>query len=346
MKRTYVLDCGKNHSTLFDSESKQVKTISHEEVLELYKTLEPNSILICEYAHLGCERKTLSLSQPFTAEELLTLYENLKENNITLKLFPQQSTPRACSYSGLEKKDENDPVSIYNLIQDFPQISMMNPPKDFNPSDKVQDGWDLKKAINNTLNVARRFKYKSDEDSNTSDIKFYINKMIEELSDETKDAFCISEDCLYKQSTKNNEKGELRMDGISKVQIYSILACLQDEAGKLRKRKNGKFISWNFAKRHLICMTPFHRRGGVARSNLYHHGMKNYIIRKGNENGFDLTGKCRGGYADKKTKMVKEGTRFTKEQDEFVTKQRRIYCNAIREVFQFYKKYLTAGLSE
>ena len=81
-KKTYVLDCGVNQSTLYDSQNDVVTTISHEDVLELHQKLEPNSTLVCEYAHLGCPRGKRSLSQPFTAEELLTLYDDLKHNNI------------------------------------------------------------------------------------------------------------------------------------------------------------------------------------------------------------------------------------------------------------------------
>src|SRR6056300_681075 len=128
MKKTYVLDCGVNQSTLFDVEKDIVIKIKHEDVLQLYKEIEDGSEIIVEYAHMGCPRQDRSLSQPFTADQLLTFYENLREKNITLKLFPQQSTPRACAYSGLPKLDENDPRSIYKLVSDFPQISMMNPP--------------------------------------------------------------------------------------------------------------------------------------------------------------------------------------------------------------------------
>ncbi len=166
-KTTYVLDCGVNQSTLFNSKTKEVIRITHDEVLELHKRLEPNSTLICEYAHLGCDRKPLSLSQPFTSDELKQIYNDLEKNSIKLKLFPQQSTPRACAYSGLPKLDDNDPVSIYNLVQDFPEISMMNPPKDFKPSKKREWSWRMKDQVNYTLNLARRYKYLDEDDKNT-----------------------------------------------------------------------------------------------------------------------------------------------------------------------------------
>jgi hypothetical protein len=349
MGKTYVLDCGINQSTIYDAEKNIVSTISHDDVLKIHNVLEPNSTVICEYAHLGCPRGERSLSQPFEADELLTFYENLKEKNITLKLFPQQSTPRACAYSGLPKLDSNDPISIYKLISDFPQISMMNPPSSFDVSDKRKLSWDMKDAINYTLNVARRYGYNDKEDANTRAIKELFPKMLTDLSEETKKAFGICEKSKYQVSRSGQyKKGELNMNNISKVQLYSILACLQNEKGELRTVK-GKTPSWKFVKRYILCMTPFHFRGGVARSNLYYHGMKNYIISKGKEKGLTLSGKKRGGFFNDKGDAIKKGSRFTKKEDDFFLKERKVYNNAIREVYRFFDKNLspqTAGLPE
>ena len=349
MEKTYVLDCGINQSTIYDAEKNIVSTISHDDVLKLHNVLEPNSTIICEYAHLGCPRGERSLSQPFEADELLTFYENLKEKNITLKLFPQQSTPRACAYSGLPKLDSNDPISIYKLISDFPQISMMNPPSSFDVSDKRKLSWDMKNDINYTLNVARRYGYNDKKDANTRTIKELFPKMLTDLSEETKKAFGICEKSKYQVSRSGQyKKGELNMNNISKVQLYSILACLQNEKGELRTVK-GKTPSWKFVKRYILCMTPFHFRGGVARSNLYYHGMKNYIISKGKEKGLTLSGKKRGGFFNDKGDAIKKGSRFTKKEDDFFLKERKVYNDAIREVYRFFDKHLsvqTAGLPE
>ena len=349
MEKTYVLDCGVNQSTIYDAEKNVVTTLSHDDVLKLHNVLEPNSTLICEYAHLGCPRGERSLSQPFTAEELLTFYDNLKEKNITLKLFPQQSTPRACAYSGLPKSDENDVKSIYLLLKDFPEISLMNPPKSFDVSDKRETAWTMKDEINYTLNIARRYSYNDEGDMNTRAIKELFPKMLTDLSEETKEAFGISEKSKYQVSRSGQyEKGELNMNNISKVQLYSVLACLQTEKGHLRT-VNGKTPSWKFVKRYLLCMTPFHFRGGVARSNLYYHGMRNYIISMAKEKGLTLKGKKRGGFFNDKGTAIKKGSRFTKKEDEFFLKERKVYNNAIREVYRFFDKNLsaqTAGLPE
>lgn len=349
MCKTYVLDCGVNQSTIYDAEKNVVTTLSHDDVLKLHNVLQPNSTLICEYAHLGCPRGERSLSQPFEADELLTFYKNLKEKNITLKLFPQQSTPRACAYSGLPKSDENDVKSIYLLLKDFPEISLMNPPKSFDVSDKRETAWTMKDEINYTLNIARRYSYNDENDMNTRAIKELFPKMLTDLSEETKEAFGISEKSKY-QVTKSGyyKKGDLNMNNISKVQLYSVLACLQNEEGELRT-VNGKTPSWKFVKRYLLCMTPFHFRGGVARSNLYYHGMRNYIISKAKQKGLTLKGKKRGGFFNDKGTAIKKGSRFTKKEDEFFLKERKVYNNAIREVYRFFDKNLSAqaaGLPE
>lgn len=347
-KNFYVLDCGVNQSTLYNAQNDTVTTISHEDVLQLHKTLEANSILVSEYAHLGCPRGERSLSQPFTAAELLTLYDNLKQNNITLKLFPQQSTPRACAYSGLEKSDENDVKSIYLLLQDFPEISLMNPPKSFGVSEKRETSWKMKDDINYTLNLARRYKYLDENDENTKLLNSLMSEMESELSDNTKDAFGLN-NCRYTNNRKGKWKvGDVCWNKISMPQIYSVLSCLQDENGNLRK-VNGKLPSWKFAKRYLFGMTPFHFRGGVARSNLYYHGMKNYIIRKAKDTGVKLKSKKRGGFFDDDGKTFKEGTKFTKEEDNCFLMHRKNYNHAIRELYRFFQNRLSvesAGLPE
>lgn len=225
----------------------------------------------------------------------------------------------------------------------------MNPPKSFDISDKRETAWTMKDEINYTLNIARRYSYNDERDMNTRAIKELFPKMLTDLSEETKEAFGISEKSKY-QVTKSGyyKKGDLNMNKISKVQLYSVLACLQNEEGELRT-VNGKTPSWKFVKRYLLCMTPFHFRGGVARSNLYYHGMRNYIISKAKQKGLTLKGKKRGGFFNDQGTAIKKGSRFTKKEDDFFLKERKVYNDAIREVYRFFDKHLsvqTAGLPE
>ena len=106
---------------------------------------------MCEYSHLGYPRREKSLSQPFTAEELLGLYKDLKDNGITLKLFPQKSTPRVIGFVNelyqagkielpsfvitkngqIIKCDINDPWCIWVFLEQHLQTSMANPLEKF-----------------------------------------------------------------------------------------------------------------------------------------------------------------------------------------------------------------------
>lgn len=368
MERIYVLDCGANTSTVFDSAKeipdnvkdfkKIVDVISHSDVLDLHNVLEPNSTLVCEYAHLGCPRQEKSLSQPFTAEELLTFYYNLEEKNITLKLFPQQSTPRALAYSGFPKSDINDPIAIYKFLKTFPKTSLMKPKKTFEPSSRTAAGWEIKDNINHTLNIARRYDYLDESDENNKLIESLMTEMQSTLSETTKEIFGINKG-KYTNNRKDKiedgevvkkgwKKGDVCWSNLRKTQLYSVLAVFQDHDGDLRTL-NGKLLSWKFAKRHIFCFTPFHFRGGVARSNLVHHGQKNFIIKKGKEAGLNLKNKNRGGHFNKKKDAIKRGTRFTAKEDAFFVEQRKVYQDAVRELYRFFENKLSpqlAGLPE
>ena len=88
-------------------------------------------------------------------------------------------------------------------------------------------------------------------------------------------------------------------------------------------------------------MSPFHHRGDVARSNLYWHLLKNWIISTvKREHGVILKGKSRGGYFDEKRIEVKDGTRFSPEEDRLFREYRTIGCKAIKELWSLIKQDL------
>jgi hypothetical protein len=332
----YIVDCGANSSTLYDSDSKELKTLSHLDILNLPFDLPRKSIIVSEYAHLGCPRKNLSRSQPFTEEQLKDLYSNCKRNKIQLKLFPQQSTKRACNYAQLEKSDKNDPIAIHKLLEDFPEISLMNPPKHFHVTERRQEAYDFKFETNEILNIARRFDqpYKDEADANAKFIKENIENIANNVSDTTKDIFGLN--------NKYKKTGKINLNKVKLPQIYTILSLLQDYNGNLRLRKeNGKLPSWSFIKRYVLCMTPFHLKGGVARSNLYFHGLRHWVADKVaaelKVTKKEIMKKRRGGYYNEAKEYIKP---FTKKEDRLYRKYRAEYCNGIRELFNVMKEEL------
>jgi len=333
LKNTVVVDCGKNNSTMFNG--KETQSLSHDEVLNLPFNLEKGTTIISEYAHLGVPRTLKSLSQPFTKHQLKSFYDTCEAREISLRLFPQKSTPRAIEYSKFEKSDETDPEAIYNLIQDFPQTSLMNPPKDFELTESRREGFKWKEEINLILNHSRSQDY---EGKAYEWIINNIEKIDNLLSDTARSAFKIER---YKVSNKNKgfQKGDININKLAKAQMCSILATLMggiekdfltEEAFinfKPRLRVlTGRFAGWNFVKRYVLCMSPFHLRGGVARSNLYYHGLKNWVIAQSKLEGVDLKKKQRGT--------------FSQKEDEVYLKYRKEYCNSIKELFNVIKSLL------
>jgi hypothetical protein len=126
-------------------------------------------------------------------------------------------------------------------------------------------------------------------------------------------------------------------------QVYAVVCTLKDDEGNTRIRPHtGEIAGWHYTKRHIFCMTPNHLKGGVARSNLYYHGIMPYVNRKGKENGFDFQRKVqRAGY--EKPVVIRRGD-MTPEEDAFFVARRKEYCDAIRELWQLTKKIITGDL--
>ena len=389
--KTIVIDCGKNGSTMYDGQN--YASLTHAEVLDLPQKLNSGDSVITEYSHMGVPRTQRSLSQPFTSKQLLTFYEDCKDRGINLKLFPQKSTPSAINFSAKEiikvrkldpqkvyktedlKSDETDPMAIYNYIFAKPNISLMNPPNSFNPSDVKKEGWKRKSQCTELCNQARSFHY---IDDNSDWIRSHLKQIADQLSDNAKNCFGLEVhiDGLGPK-TKDNIREQLGIDpdnldelekscsqglrsrikGISEDKEQKFLAALEEKSIKekdivmpaiyailstLRGRvlnddgdlssdlyfreSTGELPGWGFTQQHILCFSPFHLKGGTARSNIYHHSIKNWIKRKAREEGFELQGKQRG--------------QFSTEEDEVFLKYRRIYRKSCKELFIAIKNIL------
>ena len=58
----YILDCGRNTATIYNSTTDTCDVITHEELLNLPETLSAGSLVICEKAHLAIPRTRKSRS--------------------------------------------------------------------------------------------------------------------------------------------------------------------------------------------------------------------------------------------------------------------------------------------
>jgi len=353
---THVVDCGSRQSTIYTVKTDHTEVLSHAEVLNLPERLPQGSVVVAEKAHLGAERTKFSLSQPYTRDQLQDFYRRLEQADMKLWLFPQRSTPRACAYSGLPKSDMNDPKSIYLLLKDFPEISMAKPPQSFDASPKRREQWEYKRFTGHYVNMARAEhpRYSSDGCSKYLRDESTMDYLFENLSDRAKDLFGLTyltkagklKLAKEERDTEYHSEGEWRFDNSSNTvnmqALYAVCATLIDPDGNIRVRPyTGEVAGWSYISEGVFCQSPFHYRGDVARSNLYWHLLKNWIIRTvKREHNLILKSKSRGGYFDDDKVQIKEGSRFTPEEDKLFREYRAIGCKAIREVWQLLKKDL------
>jgi hypothetical protein len=274
-------------------------------------------------------------------------YKCLKFAGIDLGMFPQKSTPRA--YAEIGKSDETDPLAIWNLLKKHPEISLMKPPTSFDVDPLVQEYWDWKDLTNRILNVARWNKYNlsgNDEDLVTDWILDRFEYIYNNLSENAIDCFYIAK---YKVGGSGYKKGDFKIKTksgwtISMAQMYSVLSAImyhdpETDDLKLRLREStGNFPKNYHFKRYILCATPFHFRGGVLRSNEYYHGMKNWIIDKAEQEGFNLKRKVK--LPDMKDKCVVKRGSFTDAEDECFVKYRQIYIKSVMELYSLFKKML------
>jgi hypothetical protein len=330
-----VVDCGKNSSTML-RKGKKVEVFNHKDLFNQIVKLPSGTKVVCEEAHLGTPRRGLSKSQPFTEDELLPFYRKCEEKGIDLAFFPQQSTFRAQQYyrtkhnlteENFPKSDENDPLALRELLQDFPELCLSKPKESFSEDLVRSDGNKFKNDLNTHLNHARASepkRYCYVDDGCRAWIVDNIDEISSKLSPLTQKIFGLDEESCYKKT------GKINLNKIKMTQFYSVVASLIDYEGNPRLREATlKSPGWRFIKRYVFSMTPFHRKGGVARSNIYHHGIKNWHKNQCAEQGLDVPSKGGRGV-------------FTKEQDDFLVKCRKEYCDAVRELFQVCKKMISS----
>ena len=173
--------------------------------------------------------------------------------------------------------------------------------------------------------MRRSTNYEDPDDKNAEWLGENAEIIRSRLSPEAQNIFGY--DILYKKS------GELNKRHVKMTQVYSVLAALRLPDGNWRQRSMTNTLpGWKFIRGYVFCMTPFHLKGGVARSNFYHHGLRGYAARMAKENeGFAFT---------KKANSYRNMGTFSNEERKAFVKYRKQYCAAIKELFMLFKGIL------
>lgn len=314
----YVADFGKLSWHTLNTATNVVTRLSPEEFRTL-SWLPAGSLLICESAHLGTPRTAFSLAQVYTEAELLDLYAALAAKGCELRLFPQGITAKARALAGVDgKSDEADLRAIAYYVQAFPQASLRKPPKSFAVERRVDAGWSFKKENDGILNVARRYNYALDGDFVASFVNDNIDELASRLSDNAKQFMHLSDDYRSKTKGKTWKQSKPRMS-----RLYTLTALFLHPKGYARKRPDtGSLPGINWLKRYVLHFSPFHLKGGIARSNLKWHGFRNEAMNAMGTRKAGPNGKVLSHY------------NFDEEQQEQFRSCRKDFMNGITETMQ------------
>ena len=310
----FILDCGARGGTFFyDAANDKAAELPNEDVINLnIPGLQDGDTIVIEDAHVRT-RERLSKAQPFSLNELRLFNKNANKRNVSIRLFPQMSTPKARDFAGgVEKNDINDVQAIAAYLQAQPNI--MKTLKHFKPvsldeyrSDKGSI-WEDKDCLSEDINNARSFAYGDPKAGDFSDaVTEWIDANIKDLYNKLTE----HEQEMLQMKIVYKGKPKERID-YNRGRLYTCVATLIRAEGGLRLRSDvGKVPFWKYVKDNYFGMTPYHMKGGVAASNVKYHWRRHA-----------------SGYAKTKRTAIIEGGKyqdFTEARSQFDKDLRKLW---------------------
>lgn len=261
------LDFGSNVAHYYMARSGNRGRMPFKNLLAWLLRLPCNTLVVCESAHLGVAQTELSLAQPFTAKQLLDLYARLSGSGVTLKLAPHAHTGKRMRlwvshhYPELmreaEKSDQADAMALAVYVDRCNEISLANPYRSFSRSAKRVFGRKVTQLSNAVLNAER-----------TDDYRGSFYPLIVKLA-----------------------RAVRRREWFPSFKFVVTVAStlLSEEGGRLvvlthRGHPPGRW----FWMRDVLRMSPWHHRGGTARSNLMWHTFRPYLHKLAKRHGVNV----------------------------------------------------------
>jgi hypothetical protein len=254
--------------------------------------LRPETLLICEPAHMGTPRTRKSLAQVFSAAELRGIYAGAELARITIKLYPHyHSGTRARAWSAKmfpdiqphKKSDASDAMALALYVKHCNAVSLADPPSSFSRDPKRDYGKAVRVYSSIALNAERTSGYKGRHMPHVIDLGHEIwrrrGKSIGELA-------CYSVASLI----------ATEVDGVPMMFVMG-------------DRPPG-VETWS---RYVAGMSPFHHKAGIARSNIMRYSFRPFLRRFGNRVGVSMGTKNKmvafgdhdDAQADTRTKAMK-----------------------------------------
>jgi hypothetical protein len=276
----FVADVGQGKVHVYDSgNEKFYGKLPEENLINLnIEGLKRGDILVVEDSHLR-ESHRLTLAQPYSYDQLTQLKKNAEEKGITLRLFPQKSTPKTRKLAGLGEKDKSDEADTKAIAQFLlKDRSAFYALKEFVPTrltdfqEKNNSTFDYIKQCNEDLSPAKTSGYGFDKNISYEDeisrwiIKWRV-KIVEALDGDL--------ELIEALGLKFDRKGAVQVAVPNR--IYTLVNSILRPNGELRLRPDlGLVPNWKYIKAHYLGCKPFHMNQGVAASN-YKHWMRRAV---------------------------------------------------------------------
>lgn len=252
------LDFGGLYAHYFMSDSGEHGRLAVPELMSWLLSLPARTLVVCEWAHLAVPQTRKSLAQPYSAEELVCLYRALEQRGVKLMLAPHQHTGKhmrawaakhhASVVGDGSKSDIADAASLALYVRHCNGVSLANPPLSFGVSLRRAFGQSVCGLSNKVLNVVRTGKYKGGQFRTLVEIAKQV-------------AYRCGQPCTI----------TIAMSVVSTI-------AYEDEHGLRIFTHRGHVPGRGLWMRHVVRMSPFHHGAGISRSNIVHHGFRNWIV--------------------------------------------------------------------
>lgn len=250
--------------------------------LTVLSTLPANTLVIAEDAHIATPQTERSLSQPFTAEQLTSLYQDIRASGNVLVVFPHQHSRKAREWAAVhapsgfverEKSDDaNDARALAYYVAKRNGISLRKPSASFRVSDARRYGSLVRRSSNIALAAVK--------------VDRHVGKKFPLLTAFSNRLLCLLDsDCDFV-----NDKAA--------ISIASNVVC-EREGRLLRFLYRGRTPGFHFWKDNVMKFTAFHHKGGIARANLCRDRFRPYLA----------------GFAQARGVSVKDGARYMRHAD-------------------------------
>lgn len=275
------------------------------EFIDAVSGLPARTLAIVEQAHFVPQRD--SLSQPFTAEQLRYLFWVCERNSVCLLMAPEQHTTKMRAWAAKhaphlvqEEKstDANDARAIAFYVRHKNGVSLSRPPKSFERCPRRDYGLAVRKISNATLNVSRRCEYQMDALPHVWRVASAL------VPPPATNGFCFVDEKVA-------------------FSVASLVFCESASEGPVRFTFRGRVPGGRFWLVKVLGNTPKHRRGGVARSNIWKHRFPSFLaelarsfgvsVKERNENG-SLVYTPFGHFNDDQEAIRREATRLVRKQ--------------------------------